>query len=210
MPLRLPMMPQPVALLVVAVALGCTDVRDITVRVRPPTPPDKGAPDAGPPHGPYILDEIYRPGERCLVFGAEPLDAADSHGVRVTVVRTREIVRGGASSCLGSTGGVLIAGLQDGANYFIELVVLDPPDLDADAGPGGQLAFERRPRIVSYQNIPLRENPASPYVCLSEPAREIPATHVLLAGVDACRRAPLRPPCTLDIPYGAQCPARTE
>jgi hypothetical protein len=193
-----------------ALAFGCTEVRDISVRIRPPMPPEKGAVDAGAPRGPYILDEVYRPGERCLVFGAEPLDAADSRGVRVTVVRTREIVRSGASSCLGSTGSVLLAGLQDGANYFIELVVLDPHDLDADAGAGGQLAFERRSRIVSYQNIPLRENPESPYVCLSEPAREIPATHVLLAGVEACRSAPVRPPCTLDIPYGAQCPARTE
>ncbi len=204
------MTPRTAALLVVSLALGCSDVRDITIRIRPPTPPDKGAVDAGAPRGPYVLDEIYRPGERCLVFGAEPLDAADSHGVRVTVVRTREIVRSGAPSCLGSAGAVLLSGLQDGANYFIELVVLDPHDLNADAGPGGQLAFERRPRIVSYQNIPLRENPESPYVCLSEPAREIPATHVLLAGVEACRRAPVRPPCSLDIPYGAQCPARIQ
>lgn len=176
---------------------ACAGPRDVAVRIRPPALVDAGASaDAAP----TVLDEIFRPGERCVALGAASLDTRDD-AARVTVFRTRSIVARDAPSCLGAPGTVLVPDLLTSAEYLVEMVILEPDDYARDVEPD-----PLRERVVSLQDLPLPGNATPGYICLSDPTRSRAWPAILRPAAAACRSAPLRDPCVLSMPYGGVCP----
>ncbi len=174
-------------MVVTALLLGCGTRREVTVRIRPPA-------------GPEVSAEIFRPGERCVVLAAAPLDSADTT-VHMTVYRAQGVVAEGAGSCFGASGAPLLEGLVPDATYLVEMVILDPDDYVP------ALTDPSRPRIVSLQDFPLPGNPEASYICLSDPTRSPVWRPILERAVQLCREAPIRAACVLDMPVGGVCPA---
>ncbi len=188
------------AVLVAVLATRCARTTDVTVRIKPP-PLD-------PDGGSAVLDQVYAPTPRCLVFAAAPLGGTDTT-VHAVAVRTAAVLppgpmAHGAPPCLGAADSVVLDGLAADTSYLVELVLLDPSDWSSPAGPDHAAS-----RIVSLQDYPLVGNPSTTYLCLSDPTPSRVFPPVFDLGAALCGAAPEVAGCTLDIPYGGLCPVGT-